>query len=157
FQPRGDATQVYSIANTDLCLVGTSEIPLAAMFSDSVLHSTKDLPKRIAAFGHCFRTEVGHGGKETKGLLSNCTDYQARRLNIRHKADDKKPQFVATLNGTALAVPRILISILETYQEADGSVRVPAVLRPYLMQDHIRKPPETSTTLHHHHHRKAEQ
>ncbi|RHY51645.1 hypothetical protein DYB38_003985 [Aphanomyces astaci] len=234
FQPRGDATQVYSIANTDLCLVGTSEIPLAAMFSDSVLHSTKDLPKRIAAFGHCFRTEVGHGGKETKGLyrihqfskvemfayctmdeaetlmddllavqveivselglhcqvvdmatedlgapayrkwdilawmpgrqsynevssLSNCTDYQARRLNIRHKADDKKPQFVATLNGTALAVPRILISILETYQEADGSVRVPAVLRPYLMQDHIRKPPEPSTTLHHHHHRKAEQ
>ncbi|ETV96149.1 serine-tRNA ligase, variant [Aphanomyces invadans] len=68
FQPRGDATQVYSIANTDLCLVGTAEIPLAAMFSDTVLHTTKDLPKKVAAFGHCFRTEVGHGGKDTKGL-----------------------------------------------------------------------------------------
>ncbi|KDO21817.1 seryl-tRNA synthetase [Saprolegnia parasitica CBS 223.65] len=207
FQPRGEATQVYSVANSDLCLVGTAEIPLAALHADSIL-STAELPLKVAAFGHCFRTEVGHGGKDTRGLyrihqfskvemfaygtldhaetlmqelldvqmeivselglhaqvvdmatedlgapayrkfdilaympgrgsyneissLSNCTDYQARRLNIRHKAEAEKTQFVATLNGTACAIPRLIISILETFQEADGSVRIPNVLRPY--------------------------
>ena len=62
---------------------------------------------------------------------SNCTDFQARRLNIRHRDADGKPRPVATLNGT-LATTRWLVAILETHQLADGSVRVPTALRPYV-------------------------
>jgi len=62
---------------------------------------------------------------------SNCTDFQARRLNTKYKAADGS-QFVYTLNGTALALGRTIVAILENYQQADGSVRVPEVLRPYL-------------------------
>src|SRR6266496_6405705 len=61
---------------------------------------------------------------------SNCTDYQARRLGIRYKATGQKgTHFAHTLNGTAVAVSRALVAILETYQQADGSVLVPEVLR----------------------------
>ncbi|MFI8593069.1 serine--tRNA ligase [Microbacterium sp. NPDC078428] len=62
---------------------------------------------------------------------SNCTTYQARRLDIRHRPDGGKTQTVATLNGT-LATTRWLVALLETHQQADGSVTVPEVLRPYL-------------------------
>ena len=62
---------------------------------------------------------------------SNCTDFQARRLNIRYKDKSGKPQFVHTLNGTAFAIGRILIMILENYQQKDGSVKVPKVLQRY--------------------------
>ncbi|VXC38199.1 serine--tRNA ligase [Nocardioides sp. AX2bis] len=62
---------------------------------------------------------------------SNCTDFQARRLDIRLRdADGTRP--VATLNGTLCAIPRTIVAILETHQQADGSVRVPEALRPYL-------------------------
>ncbi len=62
---------------------------------------------------------------------SNCRDFQARRANIRFKRG-KKPEFVHTLNGSGLAVGRTLIAVLENYQEADGGVRVPDVLQPYV-------------------------
>ena len=62
---------------------------------------------------------------------SNCTTFQARRLNIRYRDDDGKPQIAATLNGT-LATTRWLIPILENHQQPDGSVRVPKALQPYL-------------------------
>jgi len=62
---------------------------------------------------------------------SNCTTFQARRLNVRYRREDGKTAPVATLNGT-LATTRWLVAILETHQQADGSVRVPAALRPYL-------------------------
>ncbi len=62
---------------------------------------------------------------------SNCTDFQARRANIRYRGE-KKPDFVHTLNGSGLAVGRTLIAILENYQEEDGSVAVPPVLRSYM-------------------------
>ncbi|GAA2836053.1 serine--tRNA ligase [Kribbella solani] len=62
---------------------------------------------------------------------SNCTDFQARRLNIRHRDADGKTQPVATLNGT-LATTRWIVAILETHQQADGSVRVPTALQPYV-------------------------
>ncbi len=62
---------------------------------------------------------------------SNCTTYQARRLDIRYRTDSGKTTPVATLNGT-LATTRWLVAILETHQQADGSVRVPEALRPYL-------------------------
>jgi len=64
---------------------------------------------------------------------SNFTDFQARRANIRYKpADGGKPRFVHTLNGSGLAFPRIIASILEHHQQEDGSVRIPAALRTYL-------------------------
>ncbi len=70
---------------------------------------------------------------------SNCTDYQARRLNIRYKRrGEKGTRLVHTLNGTAVAVSRTLIAILENYQQADGSVVVPEVLRRWVGVDVIR-------------------
>ena len=64
---------------------------------------------------------------------SNCEDFQARRANIRYRKDNKsKPIFVHTLNGSGLAVGRTLVAVLENYQQKDGSVIVPAALRPYM-------------------------
>ena len=64
---------------------------------------------------------------------SNFRDFQARRANIRYRpAPQAKPELVHTLNGSGLALPRVVIGVLETYQQADGSVVVPDVLRPYL-------------------------
>ena len=63
---------------------------------------------------------------------SNCTDFQARRSRIRYRPDqDSRPRLVHTLNGSGLALPRVMIAILENYQQADGSVAIPEVLRPY--------------------------
>ncbi|MBM6575248.1 serine--tRNA ligase [Microvirga sp. SRT01] len=63
---------------------------------------------------------------------STCTDFQARRMNARYRPEGGKPQFVHTLNGSGLAVGRTLVAVIENYQQADGSVAVPAVLQPYL-------------------------
>ncbi len=72
---------------------------------------------------------------------SNCTDYQARRSNIRfRRAPGSKPEFVHTLNGSGLALPRIMIALLETYQQPDGSVVIPEVLQPYVGTDRIGPP-----------------
>ena len=69
---------------------------------------------------------------------SNCEDFQARRAQIRFKRDGKsKTEFVHTLNGSGLAVGRTWLAILENYQQADGSVKVPKALRPYLGVDVI--------------------
>ncbi|HJE57082.1 MAG TPA: serine--tRNA ligase [Nocardiopsis listeri] len=65
---------------------------------------------------------------------SNCTDFQARRLNVRYRDEDGKPRFAATLNGT-LATTRWIVAILENHQREDGSVVVPEALRPYLGKD----------------------
>jgi len=62
---------------------------------------------------------------------SNCTEFQTRRLDTRARFDDKV-QAISTLNGTLCAIPRAIVAILETHQQADGSVRVPQALRPYL-------------------------
>lgn len=218
FQPRGEATQIYSIANSDLCLAATSEITLAGTKSNEIMQ-TSTLPLKLAGYSHCFRTEIGHGGRQTRGIyrihqfskvemfgftatmeqseaffkemvaiqtdmyeqlglhfqivdmatgdlgapayrkhdilawmpgrqeygeissISMCTDYQARRLNIRHKqCKEDDTAFVHTLNGTACAVPRLLISILETYQQKDGSIVIPEVLRPYMGMQEVIKP-----------------
>lgn len=66
-------------------------------------------------------------------------DFQARRLKIRYRTRDGKMQFVHTLNNTAIASPRILVAILENYQQADGSIRVPKVLQPFIGKDIIRR------------------
>ena len=63
---------------------------------------------------------------------SNCTDFQARRANIRYRPEAKaRPTYVHTLNGSGLALPRVVISILENFQQPDGSVVIPEILRPY--------------------------
>ncbi len=64
---------------------------------------------------------------------SNCADFQARRANVRYRpATDARPQFVHTLNGSGLALPRVMIAIMENYQQADGTIAVPEVLQPYV-------------------------
>ena len=217
FSPRGAETQIYSIAGTDLDLIGTSEITLGGIHADALLDEA-DLPLRMAGISHCFRTEAGSAGRESKGLYrvhqfskvemfaivrpedseamhdelvaieerilqaleipyrvidiascdlgapayrkfdiegwmpmrgdagdygevtsaSNCTDYQARRLKTRfRRAGTKKNELVHTLNGTAIAVPRTIVAILENHQCADGSVAIPAALQRYLGLERI--------------------
>ena len=73
---------------------------------------------------------------------SNFRDFQARRANIRFRpAPRAKPELVHTLNGSGLALPRVVIGVLETYQDADGSVRIPAVLQPYMGGRTVIEPP----------------
>ncbi|MFH1382622.1 MAG: serine--tRNA ligase [Chloroflexota bacterium] len=70
---------------------------------------------------------------------SDCGDFQSRRANIRYRpAPDAKPQFPHTLNGSGLALPRVMIAILENYQQSDGSIIVPEALRPYVKADIIK-------------------
>ena len=69
---------------------------------------------------------------------SNCTDYQARRLNVKYKDEDGKNKFVHMLNGTAIAVSRGIIAILENFQQSDGSIKLPKVLVPYCGFEWIR-------------------
>ena len=217
FMPRGPETQVYSIENMDLSLVGTAEITLGGLYKDQTLMSD-ELPLRLCGLSHCYRTEAGAAGRASRGLYrvhqftkvemfaftrpdqsdamheellqierdlfdalgipfrivdtatgdlggpayrkydleawmpgrgesgewgevtstSNCTDYQARRLNSRFKIKDQKgTHFTHTLNGTALALSRALISILENHQNADGSVTIPEAIRSYVRRDKI--------------------
>lgn len=201
------AENVYRIEKDDVYLVGTSEVPLAAMHMDEILPSDK-LPLRYAGYSSCFRREAGTYGKDTRGIIrvhqfdkvemfsfckpedakeehkrllqwekdfltameipfrvidvasgdlgssatrkfdieawiptqgayrevtstSNCTEFQARRLNIRYK-DAEGTKAIATLNGTLVAIPRMIVAILENHQNADGTVNVPAALQPFL-------------------------
>ena len=221
FMPRDpdpNTRQVYTVADSDLCLIATAEITLGGMHKDQIFDEG-ELPKRYVGLSHCFRTEAGAAGRDTRGLYrvhqftkvemfvfctpeqsdaiheeiraieqkvfeglglafhvidtctgdlggpayrkydleawmpgrgdggeygeitstSNCTDYQARRLGIRYKGKGfKGTRFVHTLNGTAVACTRALVAILENYQQADGSVIVPDVLRPWVGKDVIR-------------------
>ncbi|KAL4859468.1 Serine--tRNA ligase [Chlorella vulgaris] len=249
FQPRAQNTQIYSIRDSSMCLTGTAEIPLGGVCMDRILPQAQ-LPLKMAAYGHCFRTEAGAAGAASKGLYrvhqfskvemfvvcapeqsealhqqlldlevsmftdlglhfkvldmashdlgapayrkfdieawmpgmerygeissaSNCTDYQSRRLNIRYrpaaaeeaagteegeaaapaqkgggkggksggKSSKKVPtQFAHTLNATACAVPRMIVAILENNQQADGTVVIPEVLRPFMMGMEVIKP-----------------
>lgn len=201
-----DRASIYETAADDLFLVGTSEVPLAALHQDEIL-DLDQLPLRYAGMSSCFRREAGAAGKDTRGMFrvhqfdkiemfsfchpdrsveehefilslqehilssfqlsyrvidiavgdlgasaarkfdceawmagqgryrevtsgSNCTDYQARRLRARFR-DGKATAPVHTLNGTAVALGRTMIAILETHQQEDGSVAVPDVLHAY--------------------------
>ena len=192
-----DADQVYEIPNDDLYLVGTSEVPLAALHTNEIINM-EELPIRYAGFSTCFRREAGTYGKDTTGIFrvhqfdkvemfsfcnpekseeehefilsveeellqsleipyrvvdvcagdlgasaakkydieawipsqntyrevtscSNTTSFQARRLNIRAKSEGET-SILHTLNGTAIAVGRILIALIENNQTEDGKV-----------------------------------
>jgi seryl-tRNA synthetase len=103
-----------------------------------------DIPYRVVDIctgdlgGAAYRKydlEAWMPGRDAYGEItstSNTTDYQARRLQIRYRKDGGHPQLLHTLNGTAIAVSRALIPILENYQQEDGSISVPEVLVPYL-------------------------
>ena len=201
-----DRASIYQTAEDDLYLVGTSEVPLAALHQDEILDG-EALPLRYAGVSSCFRREAGAAGKDTRGMFrvhqfdkvemfsfchpdnsaqehqlilslqerilqtlelpyrvvdiavgdlgasaarkfdceawmpgqeryrevtscSNCTDYQARRLRCRFRSG-KATEPVHTLNGTAVALGRTMISILENHQREDGSVAVPPALVPF--------------------------
>lgn len=224
FNPRGEETQVYSVENTDLCLIGTAEITLGGIYADTIIDEDQ-LPIKLAGISHCFRTEAGSYGQFSKGLYrvhqftkvemfayvlpdqseqmhdhildmeetffksldipfrtvdictgdlggpayrkydieawmpgrpsekegetgnwgeitstSNCTDYQARRLNIKYRPKGGgKSAYIHMLNGTAVAISRALIAILENNQQEDGSVVIPEVLRAYMGKDVIER------------------
>jgi seryl-tRNA synthetase len=201
------AAEVYHLAEDDLYLVGTSEVPLAGYHADEILDLSAG-PRRYAGWSSCFRREAGSYGKDTRGIIrvhqfdkvemfvycrpedaeaehdrllayeeqmlakievpyrvidtaagdlgssasrkfdaeawvptqqtyreltstSNCTTFQARRLSVRYRDDNGRPQVAATLNGT-LATTRWIVAILENHQRPDGSVRVPEALQPFL-------------------------
>jgi seryl-tRNA synthetase len=203
-----DEQQLFTLPEDDLYLVGTSEVPLAALHQGELLDAD-ELPLRYAGYSPCFRREAGAHGKDTRGILrvhqfekvelfsfvhpdgsdaeheriltieeeifsglgihaqvvdipvgdlgasaarkydieawlpgqdayrevtscSNTTDYQARRLRTRIRVADGDNVLVHTLNGTALAVQRAIIALVETHQRADGSVAVPEALVPHL-------------------------
>jgi seryl-tRNA synthetase len=87
-----------------------------------------------------YDIEVWLPGQETYREISSCsnfTDFQARRANIRYRTADRKTGLVHTLNGSGLPLGRTLVAVLENYQQADGSVVVPDVLRKYIGRDRI--------------------
>ena len=97
-----------------------------------VLIATGDL-----SFVACMKydIEIWSAGSQEWLEVSSCSwfrDFQARRANIRYRTEEGKVEFVHTLNGSGLALPRVIIAILENYQQADGSVVIPEVLRPYM-------------------------
>jgi len=204
----GDRDQIYELPKDELYLVGTAEVPLAAMHLDSIFEES-DLPVRYAGFSTCFRREAGAAGRDTRGIFrvhqfdkvemfsfvepsmatdeherilgieeriltelglpyrvvdvavgdlgssaakkfdceawipsqnryreltscSNTTDFQARRLACRYRPESGGgTEFVNTLNGTAVAVGRTLIAIMENHQQEDGTVALPEVLRDF--------------------------
>ena len=82
------------------------------------------------------RGEGGDWGEITS--TSNCTDYQARRLKIRYRREGaKKPELCHTLNGTAISNARAILALLENHQQADGTVRIPKALQPYVGREQI--------------------
>ena len=93
------------------------------------------------AAAKCYDIEIhapGVGKWLEVSSCSNFEDFQARRANIRYRPDSKaKPEFVHTLNGSGVALPRLAVCIMENYQQADGSIVVPEVLRPYMGTDVI--------------------
>ena len=88
------------------------------------------------AAAKCYDIEVWAAAEERYLEISSCSnfaDFQARRANIRFRREPgAKPEFVHTLNASGLALPRVVIAILENYQQADGSIRIPEVLKPYM-------------------------
>ena len=87
---------------------------------------------------NCIAWAAGCGEWLEASSCSNCTDFQARRANIRYRpAAGARPELVHTLNGSGLALPRVLIALLENNQQPDGSIIIPETLRPYTGFDRI--------------------
>jgi seryl-tRNA synthetase len=123
-----------------------SDAELEKLLNDAeTVLKTLELPYRVVdlctgdigfSAARTFDIEVWLPGQQTYREISSCSnfrDFQARRANIRFRREaGAKPEFVHTLNGSGLAVGRTLVAVLENYQQADGSVTIPEVLRPYM-------------------------
>jgi seryl-tRNA synthetase len=83
------------------------------------------------------RGESGEYGEVTS--TSNCTDYQARRLQVRYRDSEGNVQYVHLLNGTAIAISRALVALMENFQQEDGSITIPKALIPYTGFSEIRR------------------
>ena len=113
--------------------LGLSHRVLELCTGDLGFHSAKSYDVEVWAPGCEEWLEVSS--------CSNCLDFQARRANIRYRPKEgARPRYVHTLNGSGLGLPRVLIAVLETYQQADGSVRIPEVLQSYTGFDVIEVP-----------------
>jgi seryl-tRNA synthetase len=115
-------------------LVGHAERPLREL---GLHYRVVSLCTGEIGFGaaKCYDLEVWAPGVGTWLEVSSCSnfeDFQARRMNLRYKNIEGKNIFCHTLNGSGTALPRLFIALVETWQEADGSIRIPAPLRPYL-------------------------
>jgi seryl-tRNA synthetase len=110
------------------------EIPKALGFAHRVVElCTGDLGFSSAKTYDIEIWAAGSGEWLEVSSCSNCTDFQARRANIRFRREKgARPEHPHTLNGSALALPRTMIAVIENYQQADGSIVVPEVLRPYM-------------------------
>jgi seryl-tRNA synthetase len=99
-----------------------------------------------AAAAKTYDLELWAPGQEEWLEVSSCSNveaFQARRANLRYRPEPQaRPEFLHTLNGSGLGVPRTLIAIMENYQQADGSIQVPEVLRPYMGGIEVLRPPE---------------
>jgi seryl-tRNA synthetase len=80
----------------------------------------------------------GQGSYLEVSSVSNCEDYQARRMNLRYKTDNGENRFPHILNGSGTALARLFVALIETHQQADGSIDIPAALQPYLKTDRIK-------------------
>jgi seryl-tRNA synthetase len=138
--------QFHKVELVKLTTPETSMDELESMVSDAEeVLKRLELPYRVVilstgdmgfASAKTYDLEVWLPGQQDYREISscsNCTDFQARRANLRYRPEPKaKPRFVNTLNGSGLAVGRTLIALIENHQQADGSVAVPEALRPYM-------------------------
>jgi seryl-tRNA synthetase len=138
--------QFHKVEMVKLATPESSMDELEAMVSDAEeVLKRLELPYRVVLLASgdmgfsaakTYDLEVWLPGQDAYREISscsNCTDFQARRARLRYRPEPKgKPRFVHTLNGSGLAVGRTLIAVLENHQQADGSVVIPAALRPYL-------------------------
>ena len=136
-----DKVELYKITNPEV-----SDEELEKLVSDAEDVCRKlNIPYRVLqlctgdlGFAACKTYDIemwapGCGEWLEVSSCSNCGDFQARRTNIRYRPEaTAKPVFVHTLNGSGLALPRVLIAVLENYQQADGTVLIPEVLEPYI-------------------------
>jgi seryl-tRNA synthetase len=106
FNPRGEETQIYSIAGHDLCLVGTSEITLGGMYGDTIFDEA-DLPLRLAGVSHCFRTEAGAHGRESRGLY-RVHQFTKTEMFVFCRPEDSEAQ-----HAELLAIERAIFDALE--------------------------------------------
>lgn len=90
------------------------------------------MPGRSTSLSEPRSKGAGQGDWGEVTSTSNTTDYQTRRLGIKYRGNDGKTEYAHTLNGTAIATSRAIIAILENYQQKDGSVKIPEVLRPHM-------------------------
>lgn len=79
----------------------------------------------------------GQGSYLEVSSVSNCEDFQARRMNLRYKAATGENRFPHVLNGSGTALARLFVALIETYQQSDGSVIIPQILQPYLKTDRL--------------------